>query len=175
MVLEEFTKIFTEMYWVVIVLLVLGIVFCIIEGIVPGFGIFGILGIVCEVAGIIVHAVLSGSPWQVFFLVLIMTFATVLLFLIFVFSAKHGVLGSTPLVENKPAVPYDYGVDKHFVKLIGKRGVVVDECRPVGKIKIEGRIMDALSTGNIIEKNSVVRVVKIKDNILYVEKFEGDL
>ena len=103
-----------------------------------------------------------------------MTLATVLLFLIFVFSAKHGILGSTPLVENKPAVPYDYGVDKNFIKLIGKRGVVVDECRPVGKIKIEGRVMDALSTGNIIEKDSVVRVVKIKDNILYIEKFEGD-
>ena len=34
--------------------------------------------------------------------------------------------------------------------------------------------MDSLSTGNIIEKGSVVRVVKIKDNILYIEKFEGD-
>ncbi len=174
MVWEEFTKIFTEMNWVVIVLLVMGIIFCIVEGIVPGFGIFGILGIICEIAGIVFHAVFSTSPWQVFFLILIMTFATVLLFLIFVFSAKHGLLGSTPLVENKPAVPYDYGVDKNFIKLIGKRGVVVDECRPVGKIKIEGRVMEALSTGNIIEKDSVVRVVKIKDNILYIEKFEGE-
>ena len=163
MVWEEFTKIFTEMNWVVIVLLVAGIVFCIIEGIVPGFGIWGIIGILCEIAGIVMHAIYSASPWQVFFLILIMTLATVLLFLIFVFSAKHGILGSTPLVENKPAVPYDYGVDKNFIKLIGKRGVVV-----------EGRVMDALSTGNIIEKDSVVRVVKIKDNILYIEKFEGD-
>src|SRR5699024_6107298 len=103
MVWEEFTKIFTEMNWIVIVLLVVGIVFCIIEGIVPGFGIFGILGILCEIAGIVLHAVISSSPWQVFFLILIMVVATVLLFLIFVFSAKHGILGSTPLVENKPA------------------------------------------------------------------------
>ena len=57
MVWEEFTKIFTEMNWVVIVLLVAGIVFCIIEGIVPGFGIWGIIGILCEIAGIVMHAI----------------------------------------------------------------------------------------------------------------------
>ena len=172
---EEIGKLFTQMSWIVIVLLVVGIVFCIIEGIIPGFGFFGIFGIICEVAGVIVHAIFSASVIQVLFLVLIMAVATTLLFLIFVFSAKHGILGSTPLIENKPSVPYNYGVDKNLIKLIGKRGVVIEECHPVGKIKIEGRLMEALSAKGVIEPSSTVRVIKIKDNNLYIEKLEGDV
>ena len=171
---EEFVKLFTQMSWITIVLLVAGIIFCIIEGVIPGFGFWGITGILCEVAGIVVHAIFTQSPWQIFFLILLMALATVLLFLIFVFSAKHGILASTPLVENKPSVPYNYGVDKNLMKLIGKHGVVVDECRPVGKIKIEGRIMEALSTGRIIEKDKTVRVVKIRDNTLYIEEMKEE-
>lgn len=174
MVWEEFVKIFTEMSWMVGVLLILGIVLCIIEGVVPGFGFFGITGIISEIAAVVIHAIVTSSPWQVFFLVLIVAVVFVVIVLIFVISAKHGLLAKTPLFENKPSVPYNYGVDKNFVKLIGKKGVVVEKCHPIGKIKIEGRIMEALSTQEVIEKGSTIRIVKIKDNTLYIEKFEGD-
>ena len=167
---QEVINLFTTTSWIVWVLISVGFVLCIVEGIVPGFGVFGIVGIMCEVAAVICQVIFTNSVPQVLLLILFAALATVLIFLIFVFSAKHGIMGKTALVENKPAVPYNYGVDKRFTKLIGKRGVTVSDCRPVGKVKLEGRIMEAISVGSMIEKGSQIRVVKIKDNTIYIDK-----
>ena len=48
--------------------------------------------------------------------------------------------------------------------------MTVSDCRPVGKVKLEGRIMEAISVGSMIEKGSQIRVVKIKDNTIYIDK-----
>ena len=167
---QEVINLFTTTSWIVWVLISVGFVLCIVEGIVPGFGVFGIVGIMCEVAAVVCQVIFTNSVPQVLLLILFAALATVLIFLIFVFSAKHGIMGKTALVENKPAVPYNYGVDKRFTKLIGKRGVTVSDCRPVGKVKLEGRIMEAISVGSMIEKGSQIRVVKIKDNTIYIDK-----
>ena len=167
---QEIVNLFTTTSWIIWVLIGVGFVLCIVEGIVPGFGVFGIMGIMCEIGAVVCQAVFTNSVPQVLLLILFNALATIFIFLIFVFSAKHGLIGKTPIVENKPAVPYNYGVDKKFTKLIGKRGVTVSACRPVGKVKLEGRVMEAISVGALIEKGSQVRVVKIKDNTIYIDK-----
>ena len=42
---------------IVAILLIAGVVLCIIESIIPDFGLIGILAILCEVAAIVVHAI----------------------------------------------------------------------------------------------------------------------
>ena len=171
---SEFTAIFTgEFAWITSVLMVLGMILCIIEAIVPGFGIFGISGILCEVASVVVHAtVCKGTPMQVLILILLITLVTLLIFLLFVRSARFGLLGKTPIVENKTAIPNDYGAkdEEKLKSLIGKEGIVITECRPIGKIRIGEDTYEVSSKGTMIAKGDVVRIVSIEDTIIYVSK-----
>lgn len=169
---EEFVNLFVEMHWVVILLLALGVVLCIIEAAVPGFGVFGILGITCEVAGVIVHAVLSGSVAQVFFLVLITMLVMVVIFLLFIRSAKCGLLAKSALVENKPSIPKDFKekAENELKPLIGQEGLTLTECRPVGKIRIGQNTYEAQSKSSIIQKGEVIKVIAIEDARIMIDK-----
>ncbi|MBE7082466.1 MAG: hypothetical protein E7378_02145 [Clostridiales bacterium] len=168
----DFCNLFTQMHWIVVVLLVLGFILCIIEAVVPGFGIFGILGILCEVGAIVVHAVFSGSVAQVFFLVLIVALVILLLFLIFVRSAKYGLLAKSAIAENKTALPKDFKdkAEKELSALVGKEGLAITECRPVGKIRIEQETYEAQSIGTVIKKGEVIRVVSIEDARIMIDR-----
>lgn len=168
----EFTALFTQMHWAVILLLSLGLVFCIIEAIIPGFGFFGVMGILCEIAGVVVHAVLSGSALQVFLLTLIVVLVIVLVFLLFIRSAKHGLLAKTAIVENKTALPSDFRekAEEELKTLIGKEGLTITECRPVGKIRIGQETYEAQSVGAVIQKGDVIKVVAIEDARIMIDK-----
>ena len=168
----EIGGLFTQMHWAVIMLLCLGVVLCIIEAVVTGFGIFGIAGIVCEIAGVITHAVISGSAAQVFFLLLIIVLVMILITLLFVRSAKYGLLARSAIVENKTAIPTDYRekAEKELSNLVGKEGLTLTECRPVGKIRIGEQTYEAQSRTSIIEKGEVIKVVAIEDARLVIDK-----
>ena len=168
----ELGNLFVDMHWVVILLLCLGVIFCIIEAIIPGFGFFGITGILCEVAGVVVHAVISGSAVQVFFLILIIVLITLIVFLIFVNSAKHGLLSKSSIVENKTALPKDYRekAEKELKDLIGKEGLTLTECRPVGKIRLGQDTYEAQSVDKVIQKGEVIKVVAIEDARIMIDK-----
>lgn len=176
MILESFAKeivsLFTNMHAVVAVLLCLGIILCLIEAIVPGFGIFGILGVVAEVAGVIAHAIFSGSAIQVVFLLAIIMLALSLLLLLFLYSAKRGILAKSAIVENKTSIPQDYALktEKQLQKLIGKEGLTVTSCRPVGKIRIQEQTYEATCKGSLIQKGEVIKVVAIEDARIVVDK-----
>ena len=168
----EVGGLFTQMHWAVIALLALGVVLCLIAAIVPGFGIFGILGIMCEMGAVIIHAVVSGSAVQVFFLILLVLLVTGLLFLLFIHSAKYGILAKTAIVENKSSIPKDYKekTEKELKPLIGKEGLALTECRPVGKIRIGEEIYEAQAKGLLIQKGEVVKVVAIEDARIMIDK-----
>ena len=168
----EFCNLFTEMSWIVILLLCLGVILCIIEAVIPGFGFFGIAGILCEIGGIVVHAVVSGSAIQVFCLILIIVLITLLLFLIFVNSAKHGMLAKSAIVETKTSLPKDYRekAENQLKTLIGKEGITLTECRPVGKIKIGQDTYEAQSIGSVIGKGEVIRITAIEDARIMIDK-----
>lgn len=168
----EFINLFTQMHWVVVLLLGLGLVLCIVETAIPGFGIFGVLGILCAIAGVVTHAVLSGSAIQVLFLVLIIFLVIGLLFLIFIHSAKHGLLAKSAIVENKPSIPNDYRekTENQLKPLVGLEGLTLTECRPVGKVRIGQKTYEAQSKGSIIQKGEVVRVVSIEDARIMIDK-----
>ena len=170
----EFVNIFVgEFAWLTITLMVVGFILCIIEAVMPGFGVFGISGMVCEVAAVVIHATLcKGSPIQILILILLITLITLLIFLLFVRSARFGLLGKTPMVQNKTAIPNNYGKEtqENLKKLIGKEGIIINECRPVGKMRINESVFEVSSKDSLIAKGEVARVVEVEDAIIYVSK-----
>ena len=81
-------------------------------------------------------------------------FENVSIFLIFTIKPQKKELG--------------YSVSKGYEKLIGQFGIASTDLRPSGKVIIDEMIYQAITTGDYIEKNSNIRVVKIEENQLIV-------
>ncbi len=168
----EFAVIFTEMGWIPMLLLCIGMVFILVELFVPGFGFFGIAGGVSIVAGVIVRIVEGLNLMQSLVLILMVLGFCVLATLFLVFSAKHGVLGRSGLFETRSSLPTDYNkVSKRLKKLVGRSGKSVGVLNLGGKAKIKGRIYDVVSVNSYIEAGSNIKVVEIKDNQIMVRKW----
>ena len=57
--------------------------------------------------------------------------------------------------------------------LVGKEGVAVSDLHPVGEIEIDGRWLEARSTGQIIDKGSRVRILRRTQFEFEVEELES--
>lgn len=169
---EEIVQAFTSMQWYIILPLCLGVVLLVIECFVPGFGFFGISGIVCLVGAIIANAVLTKSVAHTLFLIALLFVFIFLLFLIFIRSARFGLISKTPFVEKKTAVPKDFVEKDETKKLIGQRGVATTPFTPSGRFMIDDKVYEATTRGEPLERNDVVKVSEVEGNKIIVEKVE---
>lgn len=168
----EFVEIFTEMSWIPMLLLCVGMVFIVVELFVPGFGFFGIVGSLSVVAGIVVRIVEGLNLMQSLVLILMVLGFFVVATFFLVFSVKHGLLGRTGLFETRTSIPKDYNkVSKKLQKLVGRSGKAVGVLNLGGKAKINGKIYDVVSINSYIEEGAHVKVVEIKDNQIMVRKW----
>lgn len=168
----EFAVIFTEMNWISMLLLCVGLVFLIVEVFIPGFGFFGVTGLISVVAGIIVRICQGLNLTQSLVLILMVLGVGLLFMPIMIFSAQHGFLGRTGLFETRSSLKRDYNeADKKLRKLVGKSGRAVTNLSFAGKAKIEGKIYDVLSRNSYIETGAHVKVIEIKDNTIIVRKW----
>lgn len=171
MFLQELIGLATNTSSTVILLLVIGVICCFIEAFVPSFGFWGITGILSLAAGIVVHAIFTGSAIQVLILLIVLALVFTLIVLLFIRSAKYGLLAKLSFVENKTALPIDYEEKSDLaLKLVGKTAKTITELRPVGKVELEEEIFEASSSSKFIEKGVEVLVVRVESNLIYVEK-----
>ena len=150
-----------------ILLFVVGTGLVITEAFIPGFGVAGISGIVLEIAAIVLTGHRFGTVPA-----LIALFGVLLVVGLAVFisyrSAMKGRLSRSPLVlkdTEKPAKKAASGKDNPW---LDREGVVVTPLRPAGFIEIDGRRLDAASTGDFLEKGTAVRVVGMENNHLLI-------
>ncbi len=168
----EFVEIFTGMSWIPALLLSLGLLFLIVEVFIPGFGFFGVTGILLLIAGIIVRIVDGLNIVQSLTLILLVLGVLIIAFLLMVNSARHGLLGRTGLFETKSSIRQDYDkVDKNLSKLVGQSGRAVGVLNLGGKAKIKGKIYDVVSVNSYIEDGAHIKVVEIRDNTIMVRKW----
>lgn len=168
----EFVEIFTGMSWIPALLLSLGLLFLIVEVFIPGFGFFGVTGILLLIAGIIVRIVDGLNIVQSLTLILLVLGVLIIAFLLMVNSARHGLLGRTGLFETKSSIRQDYNkVDKNLSKLVGQSGRAVGVLNLGGKAKIKGKIYDVVSVNSYIEDGAHIKVVEIRDNTIMVRKW----
>ncbi len=170
----EFVEFFTQMHWSVIVLLVVTIILFVIEGVVPGFGIWGIMGTIAGVAAIVCEAVFTKSVFDVFFMIFLVLVLFTILFVIFSHSFSKGLMRKTPLVEDKSALPENYGVNQSLKDLVGKEGEIVTICKPVGKAKIDGEVYTVCSVKDTIYEGEKIKVVAVENNTIKVELSGGE-
>ncbi|MEG1612883.1 MAG: NfeD family protein [Clostridia bacterium] len=163
---EEFNILFAEMGIPAAICLAVGIVFIIIEIFSPGFGFFGISGVILLIVGIILRVAQggSGNPLaQLLMLILITSIILIVAFIIMSKSAKKGWLSRTPIIMSDAAVPTGItGGTNDYSLLIGKEGVAVTTLRPSGIATIDGERRDVVAEGSYIANGSPIIVSKIE-------------
>ena len=170
----EFVEFFTEMHWSVILLLVITIILFVIEIIIPGFGIWGIMGTITGIAAIVCEAVFTLSVFDVFFMIFLILVLFAILFVIFSHSFHKGLIKKTPLVESQTALPENYGINPNLKELVGKQGEIITLCKPVGKAKIDKSVYTVCSVKGAIYEGEKIKVVEVENNTIKVEKIGGE-
>ena len=62
------------------------------------------------------------------------------------------------------------GVDMSPAQLVGHIAIAATDLRPAGKITVDGKIYDAVSTGIFINSGQELKIVKYENAQLYVEQ-----
>lgn len=171
---EEIVSMFATMQWYIYLPLIVGVILMVIECFVPGFGVWGVSGLLCIIGAITAQGILYQSIAQVLFLISLAILAILLLFLIFLRSAKYGLIGKSPLIQSKTALPTDY--DKKYRNelsvLIGQKGVTITPLRPTGKFMISKKVYEGITAGELIDKDEIIKVLDVQGSKILVEKVE---
>ncbi len=168
---------FTNMTWPVIVCLIVGIVFVMIEIFQPGFGTFGTVGLLLLVLAIVLRGIFHQDDdnvlAQIFIMLFFLSIIILIAFIIMVKSSKMGWLSRTPFIEKSTAISTDISEgtkDYSFFK--DKVGIAETALRPTGKIRVDDLIEDAYAEGFFIKKGEGIKVVDISGGKITVRRID---
>lgn len=148
----------------VTLLLIVGLFFVFIELLVPGFGIFGIIGTVC----IILSWLITIFTFKLGLLIVLfeVIFISVLLYLAIKQLKRMQIYGKFILSDVLQQDKKDVG---NMDKFVGREGVCKTDLRPFGNAEFNGLILEVLSDDGYIKRDSLVKVIRFEDNKLYVK------
>lgn len=151
------------------IIFIIGVSFLIIELYVPDFGIVGILGI----ATIIYSLAEQVRDFPNLILLLLSLLGVVLLVVFLCY--KFGLT-----LQVSPQFVLDKAIGKQvdettlagYEKLMNETGKVVEDLRPVGKIKLDSKqqVVEVMSEEGMLETNQLVYISRVKGTQLYVRK-----
>ena len=151
---------------IMIIGFVIGSGLIIVEAFIPGFGVAGISGVILEIVALRCCWLLHGTVPT------LLAFAGVLLLIgLAVFlsyrSAMNGRLSKSHLVLKDTETAADGNKPDHW---IGMEGVAVTALRPAGQIEIDGKRLNAASTGDFVEKGSAVLVTGMEGDHCVIKR-----
>ena len=169
--------------WLEILLFIAGMIFVVIElFVLPGFGIFGIGGLVMIVVSIVLASqtfVFPTTTEQVRQLPRsLYALCGALGGTAFAMLALRTILPNTPFFKKmmlEPPVREETGLDNfdpeaivHWEHFQGKSGEAITNLVPAGKARIDGQLLDVISEGKLIEKGQRIQVVSVAGNRIVV-------
>lgn len=152
---------------------IVGIIFLIIEIFIPGFGVFGFCGIGLTGFSVIFKICIGDSVEEVLWTLLIAFVVIAILLIVFIHSAKKGLISKSALMNNGTALPTFYNSsDLEF--LIGEKGECVSDLKPIGKVQIDNEVYEATSTDGYLDIGTKVEVTGVESNTLNVRLFKEE-
>ena len=148
-----------------VIALLLGIVMIIIEMLIPGFGVMGIIGLTAVIfvlySAYNMKGVVIGST---------LLAGTILLLVVMAFVVRRAVspsgsLGKRGLTLNETSGSYNLELKSD---LVGKTGICLTSLRPCGYVLLSDQKFEAVSINGLIEKNTIILVDHIRGERLYV-------
>ncbi len=165
------------------VLFVIGVLLIILElFVIPGFGVVGIMGIVCMVCGLAFSMVANdwfdfrisapGLLIQSFMVVMISMVVAIVLMVVFGKSILQTKAFKRLVLVDEQRSEEGFTSSRKELDLVGKRAVAKTVLRPSGKIEIDGKRFDAVALDGFIEVGEEVVIEKHENYNLFVRKVE---
>ena len=142
----------------IILLCIVGLALVFAEMLIPGFGVFGILGSVCLLGTAFLVAKVYGiTAFLITVVLLVIAFA-----LMIVLAKKSGFYNKVVLRDKQE-------VDESTLQgLLGAEGVTQTTLRPYGIADFQGKMVDVCSNGDFIDRGKRVRVTHIQGKTVTV-------
>ena len=157
--------------WLEVLLFILGMGLLILEVFVPGFGLFGIAGILSMLASF--YFVLGGNVSALNWLAVSIVAALA----IFALLIKY--LPSNPawnlfVLKDKQENSEGYSVTPDMTQYAGKAGVAVTTLRPAGIALVDGARIDVVTFGDYIDAGTDIVVVRVEGSKIFVKIQQKD-
>lgn len=164
-----------------IALFVVGIVLILLElFVIPGFGVAGILGIICLVCGLAFSMVVNdyfdfsiaepGMLFNSFLLVIASMVMATIVMVIFGKSLLNTRAFKRLVLQDEQRSTAGYTSSKVNLEMVNKAGIAKTVLRPSGKVEIEGKWYDAVALDGFIDIGEEVYVEKHENYNLFVRK-----
>jgi len=162
----SFFELLMSVSWISITLFVVGIGMMVVEMFEPGFGVFGIIGVISLIVCVFVTAstVAEGIMLTAFFFVILL-----IMLGIFLYFVSKGKLPGKLVLKDAESRDDGYSGTRDMNEYLGKTGVVTTICRPVGNVDFDGHKLEVVSLGEFIEKGTKVEVIEIEGNRVVVK------
>jgi hypothetical protein len=145
----------------IILLCIVGLALVFAEMLIPGFGVFGILGSVCLLGTAFLVAKVYGiTAFLITVVLLVIAFA-----LMIVLAKKSGFYNKVVLRDKQEAQDFD---ESTLQGLLGVEGVTQTTLRPFGVADFQGKMVDVCSNGDFIDRGKRVRVTQIQGKTVTV-------
>ncbi len=144
--------------WMEIGCFLLGTVFLLLEILVTGVGIFGMIGAALIFVSLIWAMGGDFAAIQVLLAALILSAA---LFAVIASRLPTSRLWQKVVLRESTSADAGYNSVDEPRSLIGSRGKVITKLRPAGKADISGRIVDVVSEGSYIDEGKTVEVIDV--------------
>ncbi|MDO4740997.1 MAG: NfeD family protein [Eubacteriales bacterium] len=148
-----------------VLLLVVGFILVVVEMYVPGFGIPGISGIACLIAGVIIKA---ESALEALIMAIVIIVLLCIALSISIRSVSKGRLSKSRLVLHETATDAENIGTNDLKFYLGREGVTSTVLRPAGMGEFDGVKLNIVSDGEFIAAGEKVRVVSVEGNRIVV-------
>ncbi|MFD0958634.1 NfeD family protein [Paenibacillus chungangensis] len=149
-----------------VVLFVLGIVLLFVEIFIPSFGILGLLGSTSLVAGVIIAA---PDPRSGILSLAIAFVAALVIVVLFARTHRGRGVWNKFILRDKLTTEEGYLSAASKELLIGQEGIAVTPLRPAGTALLADQRIDVITSGQFIEANTPVQVVKVEGTWVVVK------
>lgn len=151
------------MTYLILTSLILGLIFLVIEAIIPGFGFFGISGFLL----LLISSITTITSVKFGFLIVFfeVIFISLLIYYIFKYMRKGQFLGRIILDETLNYEEKEVGGTDYF---LGKEGITKTPLRPFGSANFNGVVMEVYSDGAFIKEKTRIKVIEVTTNKIIV-------
>lgn len=152
----------------IVLLIIIGLVLLLIEfAVIPGITIAGIGGFLLLAASVYIAFAEMGNFAGFITLAIVLIASPIMIYYLFQSRTGKKMILQSEIdgkVEN---------FDPLNLK-VGDTGKTIGRLAPMGKIKVNGEVVEAQSTGAFIDHQKPVRIIKIKSNQIIVEPIKQE-
>ena len=163
--------------WTELIIFFLGILLLLLEiFVIPGFGIAGISGIALILAGIFLSLVkhpFSAPKTQLTQAFYTLSFSIIITFAVLILSWKflpRTGLWKRIILTFAETKKEGFQAAASQASYLGKTGRSLTPLRPTGRATIEEKTLDVITEGEFIDKDKVIKVIKIEGNKIIVRE-----